>query len=87
MTSHSQNFQGDMAGRELKEMNFGEFLSTADSADAQRQHYLAQVPVWSRESPESAPLKALLPDIKLPGFLDPALSKRLQAINFWMASR
>lgn len=87
MTSQSSAFHGDMEGRELTTMSFGDFLALSASDTSYGQHYLAQVPIWSSMSAQDVPLRGLLPHIKLPSFLNPQNSSTLQAINFWMASR
>ena len=87
MVSQSSNFEGDMEGRDLRQMPFSEFLEPPASSSPEFQHYLAQVPLWTGNCPQEAPLKALLPYIVLPAYLDPATSTRLQSINFWMASK
>ena len=87
MVSQSSNFEGDMEGRELRQMAFSEFLEPPASGSPEYQHFLAQVPIWTCNCPQTAPLKALLPYLVLPAYLDPASSTCLQSINFWMASR
>lgn len=87
MVSQSSSFEGDIEGRELRQMPFSEFLAPPAASSPESQHYLAQVPIWSRNCPQETPLEALLPDIVLPAYLDPARSTCLQSINFWMASR
>lgn len=87
MVSQSSSFEGDIEGRALRQMPFSEFLAPPATSSPESQHYLAQVPIWSRNCPHETPLEALVPDIVLPAYLDPARSTCLQSINFWMASR
>eukprot|EP00897_Mesotaenium_endlicherianum_P001356 jgi/Mesen1/1248/ME000129S00354 len=60
----------------------GEEGGSPRSASSSPQLYLAQAPIFERESSQVAPLRSLMQDIATPAFVD---GVRVASINLWMS--
>lgn len=83
-STSGSNFYGDIRGHHRIPLQFHSFLDLAVSnldPEENSHLYLAQAPIFNRESTSPAPLRALMDDIATPSFLPSPLS----AVNLWMS--